>query len=228
MAIGLAEAGCRLMLVDALPTVQTEKEIEAIRRSARSIICDLRETSSIAQIVRGTLDACGRIDILVNNAGITRRHPAIEFPIEDWDDVMNVNLRACFLLSQAVAREMIQHNVRGKIINIASVQSFQTGERISAYTAAKSGMLGLTRSLAREWAPYGINVNAIAPGYFTTEMTESIMKDPAKNERILSRIPPGRWGTPDDLKGAIVFLASEASAYVHGTILCVDGGWQIT
>jgi len=228
LALGLAEAGCSIMLVDALPTAQTEREIGALGRSARSIICDLRETTCIAQIVRGTLDAYRRIDILVNNAGITKRYPAIEFPIADWDDVMNVDLRACFLLSQAVAREMIRQDAKGKIINIASMQSFQTGERISAYTVAKSGLVGLTRALAREWAPYGINVNAIAPGYFTTEMTEAIMRDPARNERILSRIPAGRWGTPDDLKGAVVFLASEASTYVHGAILCVDGGWQVT
>lgn len=225
IALGLAEAGCKTVLADVIPPTETESEIVAIGGSAKSITCDLRQSASIEKITKGALDAYGKIDILVNNAGITKRHPAIEMPTESWDEVINVNLRSCFLLSQAVAREMIRRNIRGKIINMASMQSFQGGMLIAAYTAAKSGIAGLTRALAVEWAPRGINVNAIAPGYMATELTEPIMRDPTRNRQVLDRIPAGRWGTPDDLKGAVVFLASEASSYLHGTILCVDGGW---
>jgi 2-deoxy-D-gluconate 3-dehydrogenase len=225
IALGLAEAGCKTLLADVIPPTETEREIVAIGGSARSIVCDLREKSSTEKITNGALASYGKIDILVNNAGITKRYPAIEMPTESWDEVVNVNLRACFLLSQAVAREMIRRNIRGKIINMASMQSFQGGMLIAAYTAAKSGLAGLTRALAVEWAPLGINVNAIAPGYMATELTEPIMRDPIRNQQVLDRIPAGRWGTPDDLKGAVVFLASEASSYLHGTILCVDGGW---
>jgi 2-deoxy-D-gluconate 3-dehydrogenase len=225
MALALAEAGCKTLLADAVPPTETEKETVAIGGSARSITCDLRERTSVEKITNGALDAYGKIDILVNNAGITKRYPAIEMPTESWDEVVNVNLRACFLLSQAVAREMIKRNIRGKIINMASMQSFQGGVSRAAYAASKSGLAGLTRALAVEWAPLGINVNAIAPGYMATELTESIMRDDSRNRQILDRIPAGRWGTPDDLKGAVVFLASDASSYVHGAILCVDGGW---
>jgi len=225
IALGLAEAECKILLADVIPPTETEREIAAIGGSARSIVCDLREKSSIDEITNGALDAYGKIDILVNNAGITRRYPAVEMPTEAWDEVISVNLRACFLLSQAVAREMMKRNIRGKIINMASMQSFQGGTLIAAYAAAKSGLAGLTRALAVEWAPHGINVNAVAPGYMATELTDPIVKDPTRNRQILERIPAGRWGTPDDLKGAVVFLASEASSYVHGTILCVDGGW---
>jgi len=225
IALGLAEAGCKILLVDVIPPTETEREIAAIGGSARSIICDLREERSAVKITNGAVDAYGTIDILVNNAGITKRYPAVDMPTESWDEVINVNLRACFLLSQAVAREMMTRKVHGKIINMASMQSFQGGLSIAAYTASKSGLAGLTRALAVEWAPYGINVNAIAPGYVATEMTDPIMKDPTRNRQVLERIPAGRWGAPDDVKGAVVFLASEASSYVHGTILCVDGGW---
>jgi 2-deoxy-D-gluconate 3-dehydrogenase len=225
IALGLAEAGCKTLLADVFRPTETEREIIAIGGSARSIVCNLQEDTSIEKITNGALDAYGRIDVLVNNAGITRRYPAIEMPAESWDEVISVNLRACFLLSQAAAREMVKRNIRGKIINIASMQSFQGGVLLAAYTAAKSGLAGLTRALAVEWAPLGINVNAIAPGYMVTEMTEPIMRDPTRNRQILDRIPAGKWGTSDDLKGAVVFLASEASSYVHGTILCVDGGW---
>jgi 2-deoxy-D-gluconate 3-dehydrogenase len=225
IALGLAEAGSKTLLADVIPPAKTEEEIVAVGGSAKSITCDLREKTSIEKITNGALEAYGKIDILVNNAGITKRYPAIEMPAESWDEVINVNLRACFLLSQAVAREMINRGVRGKIINMASMQSFQGGVSIAAYTAAKSGLAGLTRALAVEWAPFGINVNAIAPGYMATELTEPIMRDASRNRQVLDRIPAGRWGTPDDLKGAVVFLASEASSYVHGAILCVDGGW---
>jgi 2-deoxy-D-gluconate 3-dehydrogenase len=225
IALGLAEAGSKTLLADVIPPAKTEEEIAAVGGSAKSITCDLREEGSIEKITNGALEAYGKIDILVNNAGITKRYPATEMPAESWDEVINVNLRACFLLSQAVAREMINRGVRGKVINMASMQSFQGGVSIAAYTAAKSGLAGLTRALAVEWAPFGINVNAIAPGYMATELTEPIMRDSSRNQQVLDRIPAGRWGTPDDLKGAVVFLASEASSYVHGAILCVDGGW---
>jgi 2-deoxy-D-gluconate 3-dehydrogenase len=166
----------------------------------------------------------GTVDILVNNAGTIRRAPALDFPELDWDAVINVNLKSVFFLTQAVARTMIGRG-RGKIINIASMLSFQGGIRVAAYTASKSAIAGLTRLLANEWAARGINVNAIAPGYMATQNTEALRADADRNREILGRIPAGRWGEPRDLAGAAVFLASGASDYVHGTIIPVDGGW---
>jgi 2-deoxy-D-gluconate 3-dehydrogenase len=166
----------------------------------------------------------GHIDILVNNAGTIRRTPAIDFSETDWDDVLQINLKAAFFLSQAVARLMMSQG-GGKIINIASMLSFQGGINIPSYTASKSGLAGVTRALANEWAKHSINVNAIAPGYMATDNTAALRSDPVRSKSILGRIPAGRWGTPDDLKGAVVFLASSASDYVHGAILPVDGGW---
>jgi 2-deoxy-D-gluconate 3-dehydrogenase len=165
-----------------------------------------------------------QIDILVNNAGIIRRAPAAEVTAGDWDDVLTVNLDAAFQLSQAAGRRMIAQG-HGKIINIASMLSFQGGIRVPAYTASKHAVLGLTKALANEWAAFGVNVNAIAPGYMETDNTAELRADPARAPTITDRIPAGRWGTPDDLKGAVVFLASDASRYVHGAVLPVDGGW---
>lgn len=165
-----------------------------------------------------------RIDILVNNAGIIRRAPAAEVTTGDWDDVLTVNLDAAFQLSQAAGRRMIAQG-HGKIINIASMLSFQGGIRVPAYTASKHAILGLTRALANEWAGLGVNVNAIAPGYMATDNTAELRADPTRAPAITERIPAGRWGTPDDLKGAVVFLASDAARYIHGAVLPVDGGW---
>jgi 2-deoxy-D-gluconate 3-dehydrogenase len=174
----------------------------------------------VAQIVRGL----GRVDILVNNAGTIRRTPAIDFSEADWDDVLQINLKAAFFLSQAVARVMLSEG-GGKIINIASMLSFQGGINVPSYTAAKSALAGVTRALANEWAKHHINVNAIAPGYMATDNTAALRADPSRSASILERIPAGRWGTPDDLKGAVVFLASSASDYLNGAIIPVDGGW---
>ena len=169
--------------------------------------------------------ALGRLDILVNNAGIIRRADALEFTEKDWDDVIDVNLKAVFFSRQAVARAVRQAGRGGKIINIASMLSFQGGIRVPSYTASKSGVAGLTRLLANEWAAHGINVNAIAPGYMATDNTQALRADPERSREILDRIPAGRWGQPSDLAGAAVFLASPASDYVHGAIVPVDGGW---
>ncbi len=188
---------------------------------------DLQGTTpeSAQAIVAECVAALGRLDILINNAGIIRRAPAIEFSPDDWDAVLNINLSAAFYLSQAAARQFIAVSRGGKIINSASMLSFQGGLFVPAYTAAKSGLAGLTRALANEWAAQGINVNAIAPGYMATEVTAGIRADPAREQSVLSRIPAGRWGDAADLQGAAVFLASDASAYLHGAIVPVDGGW---
>jgi 2-deoxy-D-gluconate 3-dehydrogenase len=171
------------------------------------------------------ISKAGAADILVNNAGIIRRANAVDYSDADWDSVMEVNLRAVFMLSRAFGRQLIERKSGGRIINIASMLSFQGGIRVPAYTAAKSAILGLTRALANEWAPLGINVNAIAPGYMETDNTQALRDDPQRSRDILARIPAGRWGTPNDLKGAVVFLASPAAAYIHGAVLPVDGGW---
>ena len=176
------------------------------------------------QVVDQIVMDLGRLDILVNNAGIIRRAPALDFREEDWDDVLQINLKAAFFLSQAAARVMVPQG-HGKIINIASMLSFQGGIFVPSYTAAKSGIAGITRALANEWAKYGLNVNAIAPGYMATDNTAALRADTNRASAILERIPAGRWGMPDDLKGAVVFLASPASDYMHGAILPVDGGW---
>jgi len=175
--------------------------------------------------VKSAIERFGRIDILVNNAGIIRSAPSLEFSEKDWDEVSDINLKSLFFLCQAVAKEFVRQGTGGKIINIASLLSFQGGILIPPYTASKSGVRGLTQLLANEWAKHDINVNAIAPGYMATSNTEPLRKDPNRGPAILQRIPAGRWGTPDDLKGAVVFLASEASKYVNGFTVAVDGGW---
>jgi 2-dehydro-3-deoxy-D-gluconate 5-dehydrogenase len=190
----------------------------------RAVQADLSNLEAIERIVAESTEAGGRVDILVNNAGIIRRSDAIDFTEKDWDDVMNVNLKATFFLTQAVARRMLAHGRGGKIINIASLLSFQGGIRIPSYTASKSGLAGLTRLLANEWASKGINVNAIAPGYVETNNTEALRQDPKRSSEILARIPAGRWGEPADIGGAAVFLASKAANYIHGVVLPVDGG----
>ena len=226
MAIGLAEAGADLVVVASSARLQeTVEKIKALGRRCLGIQADLIDTKVIPQIVDATLKEYGRIDILINCAGIIRRAPAIEFSEKDWDDVIQINQKATFFLCQAAAREMVKQK-KGKIINIASLLSFQGGIIVPSYTASKSAVAGLTKALANEWAPLGINVNAIAPGYMATEMTEALQKSAERAPAILARIPAGRWGTPEDMKGLAVFLASDAAEYLQGQVIAVDGGWM--
>jgi len=225
IAVGLAEAGADLALVHRSDASETRQRIEALGRRCVSIRADLADKGSVATIVDATVEKLGGIDVLVNNAGIIRRAPITEFTEKDWDDVMNVNVRSLFFLSQAVAKVMIEQGRGGKIVNVASMLSFQGGILVPSYTASKSAVLGLTRLLANELAPHGINVNAIAPGYMATDNTKPLREDPARNKAILERIPAGRWGSPEDLQGVAVFLASAASQYMQGFTVAVDGGW---
>ena len=187
--------------------------------------CNVSDFAACEAWMKEILALYGKIDILVNNAGIIRRHDALTFTESDWDAVIDLNLKAVFFLSQAVARQFIRQGEGGKIINIASMLSFQGGIRVPSYTASKSGVLGLTRLLANEWAGQGINVNAIAPGYMATNNTQALREDEERNQAILERIPAGRWGAPKDLQGPVVFLASSAADYINGYTLAVDGGW---
>ncbi|MGF6657027.1 2-deoxy-D-gluconate 3-dehydrogenase [Paraburkholderia youngii] len=225
MAVALAAAGCDIVGVSRADAGTTAARVEALGRRFADVRADLASTSSVDDIVRAAVEAFGRLDVLVNNAGIIRREDALEFGEDDWDAVMDVNLKSLFFLSQAAARQFVRQQGGGKIINVASMLSFQGGIRVASYTASKSGVLGLTRLLANEWAARGINVNAIAPGYMATANTAALRDDAQRNEEILGRIPAGRWGVPDDLAGPVVFLASSASDYVHGHTLAVDGGW---
>jgi 2-deoxy-D-gluconate 3-dehydrogenase len=227
IAVGLAEAGADVCALDILPAEETLQQIRACGRHSSLLQHDLLQTDAAAAdaLVRACAAEHGRLDILVNNAGIIRRSPAVAFPEEDWRAVLQVNLSSAFFLAQAAARHFLESGRGGKIIQIASMLSFQGGFRTPAYAAAKSGLAGLTRALANEWAGQGINVNAVAPGYMATEVTAPLRADPERRESILARIPAGRWGEPSDVQGAVVFLASDASAYLHGVILPVDGGW---
>jgi 2-dehydro-3-deoxy-D-gluconate 5-dehydrogenase len=225
IAVALAQAGASIVGVGRSAMDATERLCRAAGARFHAVQADLSTLEPVDRIVTEAMSAGGRIDILVNNAGIIRRADAIEFTEKDWDDVMNVNLKSTFFLSQAVARTMLADEGGGKIINIASLLSFQGGIRIPSYTASKSGLAGLTRLLACEWAAKGINVNAIAPGYFVTNNTEALRNDPKRSGDILARIPAARWGDPSDLGGAAVFLASSAANYVHGVVPPVDGGW---
>lgn len=224
-AIALAEAGADVALVGQNTTEETARRIQSLGRRLCQIKADLRDRSQVPVIVEGTIRSLGGIDILLNNAGIIRRAPLLDFSEKDWDDVIQVNQSAVFFLSQAVARQMVAQGRGGKIINIASMLSFQGGIRVPSYTAAKSALVGLTRLLANELAPHRINVNAVAPGYMATDNTAPLRVDVQRNAEILARIPAGRWGDPEDLQGALVFLASAASDYVTGYTFAVDGGW---
>ena len=229
IAVALAEAGAGIVAVGRSSMAETRALIAETGKPFHEIAADLATLEPIARIVEEAEAAAkadgSRLDILVNNAGIIRRADAIDFTEADWDAVMDVNLKSTFFLTQGVAKRMLADGKGGKVINIASMLSFQGGIRIPSYTASKSGLAGLTRLLACEWAGKGINVNAIAPGYFVTNNTEALRADPERNAAILSRIPAGHWGNPQELGGAAVFLASDAAAYIHGVVLPVDGGW---
>jgi 2-deoxy-D-gluconate 3-dehydrogenase len=224
IALALAGAGASVALAGRTPAEETLKHITDIGGRAVLIEADFATIAPVERTVAEAVAQLGRLDILVNNAGIIRRADALDFTEDDWDAVIDTNLKALFFLSQAAARRMARTG-GGRIINIASMLSFQGGVRVPSYAAAKSGVAGVTRALANEWAAKGITVNAIAPGYIATNNTAALQADETRNRQILDRIPAGRWGDPSDLGGAAVFLASAASAYVTGHILAVDGGW---
>lgn len=225
IAVALAAAGADVVAVGRTAPDDTAKLVRATGRRFHSIEADLGSAAHSTEIVRQAVEHFGALDILVNNAGIIRRNDALEYTESDWDAVMNINLKTAFFLSQAVARHVLAAGRGGKIVNIASMLSFQGGIRVAAYTASKSGIAGITRLLANEWAGKGINVNAIAPGYIATNNTTALRNDETRNREILGRIPAGRWGKPEDIGGVTVFLASRASDYMHGAIIPVDGGW---
>ena len=225
MCLALAEAGANIAGVGRSDMSETKKLVEDAGASFLAVQADLLTLEPIDRILEETIAHFGAVDILINNAGIIRRQDAIEYTVEDWDDVMNTNLRTLFFLSQAAAKKFMEQGRGGKIIHIASMLSYQGGIRVPAYTASKSAVMGVTRAMSTEWAKYGINVNAIAPGYMVTNNTEMIRQDPKRYDEILGRIPAGRWGMPSDLGGCAVFLSSAASDYVHGITIPVDGGW---
>ena len=226
IAEGLAEAGANIAGV-ARSDMSEEKEAIENKTNQKflEIQADLMEEDNLDKIIEETLAEYGKIDILVNNAGMIRRNPILDFPTEDWDSVMTVNLRSLFLLTQKVANYFVENEVKGKVINTASMLSYQGGKFVPSYTASKHAVAGITKSFCNELASKKININAIAPGYIATNNTEPLRKDEERSAAILSRIPAGRWGQNDDLKGAAIFLAARASDYMHGAIVPVDGGW---
>ena len=225
MSVALAQAGAKVVGVARRSCEDTKKLIEADGGEFAEVIADLSDMSAIDVIVNGALGAFGKVDILVNNAGLIKRNDAIDFTEDEWDSVIQVNQKMVFFLSQAFAKQYIKQGHGGKIININSMLSYQGGIRVPSYTASKSAGMGLTKAMCNEWAYHNINVNAIAPGYMATNNTAQLRSDSDRSEAIIDRIPAGRWGTPDDMKGAVVFLASAASDYVNGFTLAVDGGW---
>ena len=225
MAIGLAEAGADVVLVDREEASETAGVVRSFGRKALTFSADLMSIESIPEIVQKTVQTFGKVDILINNAGTIRRTPAIDYSEKDWDDIMAVNSKTVFFFSQAAGRDMMKRKY-GKIINIASLLSFQGGILVPAYSASKGAVAQVTKALANEWASSGINVNAIAPGYMATDNTKALREDAQRSKAILDRIPAGRWGTPEDLAGVAVFLASPASDYINGHVLVVDGGWM--
>lgn len=226
IAVGLAEAGANVVLVtNRTPAEETKAAVEALGRQACIVTADVGDRARLPGIVDAALNAFGRLDVLVNNAGIIRRTPAAEHSYADWQEVLDVNLNSVFVLSQLAGRVMIEQGA-GKIINVASMLSFQGGINVPGYTASKHAVAGLTKALANEWASKGVQVNAIAPGYMATDNTEALRGDPVRSKQILERIPAGRWGLDADLVGPAIFLASGASDYMNGHVLCVDGGWM--
>jgi 2-deoxy-D-gluconate 3-dehydrogenase len=226
MAIGLAEAGANVMVHGSKETGLDEvcATVRAAGGKSGRVIADLSDQGAPARLMDATLAEFGGLDILINNAGIARRRPAVDYSMEDWNTILQINLTSVFQMAQLAGRHMIARG-RGKIINVASLLSYQGGILVPAYAAAKGGVATLTMALANEWAPKGVNVNAIAPGYMSTDLTAALEADAARSRAIVDRIPAGRWGSPKDLAGAAVFLASSASDYVHGAVLAVDGGW---
>jgi len=226
IAIGLAEAGANLVLVtNQSPAEETQASIEKLGQKAIIVKADVSDQAQLPGIIKQAKEAFGSIDILVNNAGIIRRTPAVDYSFADWQAVLSTNLDSVFTLCQLAGKEMLEQG-SGKIINIASMLSFQGGINVPAYTASKHAVAGLTKALANEWAAKGVQVNAIAPGYMATDNTAALRSDEVRSKQILDRIPAARWGTNEDLKGAAVFLSSNASDYVNGHVLCVDGGWM--
>ena len=226
MAIALAEAGADIVSLQTTENCEeTQEIIGTLGRKCYGIACDLTKLEDAGRLVEEVENKAGLVNILINNAGIQKRYPSVDFPLSEWDIVMQIQLRSVFVLCQGFGRKMLQRKY-GKIINIASMASFSGGFTIPAYAAAKGGIAQLTKALANEWASQGVNVNAIAPGYMATEMNDALINDPVRTPQILARIPAQRWGQPEDMGGMAVFLASRASAYVHGAVLCVDGGWM--
>jgi 2-deoxy-D-gluconate 3-dehydrogenase len=225
MALALAQAGADIVGINVSAPDDTRVQVEALGRRFLDLRANLSDVGCIDGLVQQAKALAGSIHILVNNAGIIRREDALNFSEKDWDDVVDLNLKSVFFFSQAVARQFIAQGTGGKIINVASMLSFQGGVRVPSYTASKSGVMGITRALANEWAKHGINVNAIAPGYMATDNTSALRADESRNAAILERIPAGRWGVPADMAGPVVFLASDAANYVNGYTVAVDGGW---
>lgn len=225
IALALANAGADIVIVDIVDDDETKDRITAMGNKVMRIQTDLSKYENIQDVVSKTIAEFGKVDILFNNAGIIRRTPAVNFSEKDWDDVMNINSKTVFFLSQAVARDMMKRNY-GKIINTASLLSFSGGITVPSYAASKGAVAQITKALANEWAKYGLNINAIAPGYMITNNTAPLRKDQERTDSITERIPAGRWGNPEDLQGAAIFLASAASDYINGHVLVVDGGWM--
>jgi len=225
IALALAQAGAKVVAAGRSGMDETVAQIAAIGGTCIPLKVDLQEPGIAPDVIAQAVEKAGPLDILINNAGIIRRADALDFSETDWDEVMNLNLKANFFLAQAFARHCLDGKRGGRIVNIASLLSFQGGIRVASYTASKSGLAGLTKLLACEWAAKGINVNAIAPGYVETNNTQALREDPERSVAILARIPAGHWGKPSDIGGAAVFLASDAAAYVHGVVIPVDGGW---
>jgi 2-dehydro-3-deoxy-D-gluconate 5-dehydrogenase len=225
MAIALAEAGATVALLQRNPKdVTVKNEIENSGQKCMIVPCDMENISEVKNAIPTVVNTLGKVDILVNNAGIQRRSPSVSFSEQDWDDVIQVNLKSVWILCQEAGKYMVPQR-KGKIINMASLLSFQGGLTVPAYAAAKGGVAQLTKALSNEWAKDNVNVNAIVPGYIETDMNEAIINDETRNRQILERIPAGRWGKPEDFMGSVVFLASDASDYIHGHLLAVDGGW---
>ena len=224
LAISLANAGANIIIIDVTRDEQTEQEIQKYNVTCETITFDLSHFEQYADLISSIIQKYQHIDILINNAGIQRRYPSVDFPKHDWDLVININMNAVFFMCQQVGKHMLERGY-GKIVNIASLLAFQGGYTIPAYTAAKSAVAGFSKSLSNEWASKGITINCIAPGYIATEMNTALMNDEIRNCQILERIPAGRWGNPEDLGGAAVFLSSSASDYINGFTIAVDGGW---
>ncbi len=224
IALSLAQAGADIAAVGRTPAQETVEKVRALGRNAEIVSAGLSSIEPVQRVVDETIDKLGGLHILINNAGIIRRADSVDFTEEDWDAVIDTNLKTTFFLAQAAGRHMLAQG-HGKIVNIASLLSFQGGIRVPSYTASKSGVAGLTKLLANEWAARGVNVNAIAPGYIATNNTAALQADETRNRQIQERIPAGRWGDPSDIGGAAVFLSSPAANYIHGHTLAVDGGW---